>query len=102
MTTLLHVEYPYPGPFGEEMGRALRGLAESIANEPGLIQKIWTENHETQEAGGVCVFETRELAENYLAKYTARLKMAGIVGVHGEFYEVNEKLTAITSPARVS
>lgn len=53
MPYLLQVDFPYQGPWGDEMTSALRGLAESIANEPGLIWKFWTENKEAGTAGGV-------------------------------------------------
>ena len=53
MSVLLQVDFPFAGPWGEAMTEALRGLAESIANEPGLIWKIWTENPATAEAGWI-------------------------------------------------
>ena len=56
MTTLLQIDFPYPGPWGDEMTAAMRGLAQSIAQEPGLLWKIWTENAERQEAGGIYLF----------------------------------------------
>lgn len=43
-------------PFGEEMSGAFKGLAEDIATEDGLLWKIWTENAETREAGGIYLF----------------------------------------------
>ena len=52
MPYLLQVDFQYQGPWGDGMTAALRGLAESIANEPGLIWKIWTENQAAGEAGG--------------------------------------------------
>lgn len=53
MPYLLQVDFQYQGPWGDGMTAALRGLAESIANEPGLIWKIWTENQAAGEAGGI-------------------------------------------------
>ncbi|CAG0976175.1 partial Putative monooxygenase YdhR, partial [Rhodocyclaceae bacterium] len=44
MSTLLYVDFPYPGPWGSEMSEAMQELAQSISKEPGLIWKIWTEN----------------------------------------------------------
>ncbi len=35
MPKLLQVDFPFTGPFGEEMTKALQGLAESITQEPG-------------------------------------------------------------------
>ena len=34
----------------------LAELAESIADEPGLIWKIWTENAQESTAGGIYLF----------------------------------------------
>ena len=95
MSVLLQVDFPFAGPWGEAMTEALRGLAESIANEPGLIWKIWTENQQTQEAGGIYLFADRESAEAYLAMHTARLKSFGITPVNGKIFAVNEALSAI-------
>nr|WP_019863881.1 YdhR family protein [Mesorhizobium loti] len=53
MTTLLVFEFEFPGPWGEEMARALYGLALDIAQEPGLIWKVWTEAPDRGVAGGV-------------------------------------------------
>ena len=51
MPVLLQVDFPFSGPWGDAMTDALQGLAESIAQEPGLIWKIWTENPASGEAG---------------------------------------------------
>lgn len=53
MPYLLQVDFPYPGPWAETMTAAMRELAQSIADEPGLLWKLWTENETTGEAGGV-------------------------------------------------
>ena len=95
MSILLQVDFPFAGPWGNEMTAALRGLAESIAAEPGLIWKIWTENPATGEAGGIYLFADRASAEAYLAMHTARLKSFGIVQVNGKLFEVNGELSAI-------
>ncbi|MCD9452081.1 YdhR family protein, partial [Yersinia pestis] len=44
MSYILQVDFPYTGPWGNEMTKAMEGLARSIAEEPGLIWKIWTVN----------------------------------------------------------
>lgn len=56
MDYLLQVDFPYNGPWGAEMTAAMRDLAESIANEPGLKWKIWTENKKLSTAGGIYLF----------------------------------------------
>jgi hypothetical protein len=60
------------------MAAALDGLARSIAEEPGLIWKISTENHTTEEAGGVYLFSDEQSAKDYITKHSARLKEFGI------------------------
>lgn len=40
---------------------AMKELADSISQEPGFIWKIWTENQDTQEAGGIYLFQARAL-----------------------------------------
>lgn len=95
MPYLLQVDFPYQGPWGDEMTSALRGLAESIANEPGLIWKFWTENKEAGTAGGVHLFKDLPSAESYLAMHTKRLMGFGVPVVHGKVFMVNEALSLI-------
>ena len=95
MAYLLQVDFPYQGPWGDGMTAALRGLAESIANEPGLIWKIWTENQAAGEAGGIYLFKDVPSAEAYLAMHTARLMSFGVQRVNGKIFEVNDALSLI-------
>jgi hypothetical protein len=95
MAYLLQVDFPYQGPWGDEMTAALRGLAESIANEPGLIWKIWTENQAAGEAGGIYLFKDAPSAEAYLVMHTARLTNFGVPRVNGKIFEVNDVLSLI-------
>ncbi|OCA81422.1 monooxygenase [Bacillus wudalianchiensis] len=74
---------------------AFTDLAKSINDEKGFIWKIWTENQETKEAGGIYLFETKADAENYLSKHTKRLNGFGIAEVHGQIFEVNDELSRI-------
>ncbi|MDD3354714.1 monooxygenase [Zoogloea sp.] len=95
MPVLLQVDFPFAGPWGDGMTEALRGLAESIAGEPGLIWKIWTENPTTAEAGGIYLFTDRASAEAYLTMHTARLTDFGVPKVNGKIFDVNPTLSAI-------
>lgn len=95
MPYLLQVDFPYQGPWGDEMTAAMDGLAQSIAQEPGLLWKVWTENAEIGEAGGIYLFSNRPDAEAYLAMHTARLKQFGIPVVNGKIFAVNEALSRI-------
>lgn len=96
MPKLLQVDFPFTGPFGEEMTKALQGLAESITQEPGFIWKIWTENENLKEAGGIYLFESEATAQAYLEMHSARLKELGVPEVRGRIYDVNADLSKIT------
>lgn len=95
MQTILQIDFPFHGPFGEEMQQAMQPLAESINQEPGLLWKIWTENPDTQEAGGVYLFSDAVSAESYLKKHQARLTDSGVTGIRAKFFSVNSPLTLI-------
>lgn len=90
MAYLLQVDFPYTGPWGDEMTGAMKDLAQSIATEPGL-----RENPATSEAGGIYLFEDEKSAEAYLVMHAARLKAFGIPVVNGKIFAVNEALSAI-------
>lgn len=96
MNVLLQIDFPYSGPYGEEMAQAFAGLAESIAQEKGLIWKMWTENRETGQAGGIYLFEDTASAQAYLAMHTARLESFGVEGIRSRVFAVNEPLSRIT------
>lgn len=53
MPILLSVDFSCESPLGEAIASHLAKLAESIAEEPGLIWKIWTENAHESTVGGV-------------------------------------------------
>jgi hypothetical protein len=95
MAVLLQVDFSYQGPWGPAMNTAMAGLAQSIAGEPGLLWKIWTENAERQEAGGIYLFADRPNAEAYLTMHTARLQSFGIAPVNAKLFDVNADLSAI-------
>lgn len=96
MKTLVQIDFPFAGPFGDEMARALQDLAQSIAEEPGLLWKIWTENAAKGEAGGVYLFIDEASAQAYVAKHSQRLEGFGIRGINAKVFAVNEALTGIT------
>lgn len=100
MPKLVQVDFPYQGSFGSEMAKELKGLAESITEEPGFLWKIWTENQQAAEAGGIYMFENEATATAYIAMHTARLKEFGVPEVRARIFDVNEELSKITkSPA---
>lgn len=92
---LLQIDFKMEGPWGEEMTKGFEDLAKDIATEKGLIWKIWTENQEQKEAGGIYLFENEEELDRYLAKHTARLNSFGIVDITAKKFDVNIPLTKI-------
>lgn len=96
MKCLLQIDFPYSGPFGSEFFDAMKELAENIAIENGLIYKLWTENEETQEAGGIYVFDNLGDANRYLEKHTQRLTSFGFKDIKSKVFIINEALSAIT------
>ncbi|MDD2641276.1 MAG: monooxygenase, partial [Arcobacteraceae bacterium] len=74
MKYLLQVDFPHDGIFGEEMAQAFAALAQDIKKEEGLIWKIWTENEDDKEAGGIYLFDNEDDAKRYLEKHTQRLE----------------------------
>lgn len=96
MAKLVQFDFPYSGPFGEEMASALRELAESIAKEPGFIWKIWTENSTTKEGGGIYLFRDEASARSYINKHTHRLQQFGVKEIRAKLFDVNHDLTTLT------
>lgn len=92
---LLQVDFDYHGPMGEEMSIALKGLAESINNEAGLIWKIWTQSEQKKLGGGIYLFEDETSAEKYLKMHEQRLKAMGVKSVRGIIFDINQPLTRI-------
>ena len=95
MSILLQIDFVFHGPWGEAMTQAMRELAESIAEEPGLLWKIWTENPDTHEAGGIYLFTDHSSAEAYLTKHRQRLQGFGIQSVNAKLFAVNTELSQI-------
>ncbi|WP_397474728.1 monooxygenase [Pusillimonas sp.] len=92
---ILQVDFPSPGPFGAEMSKAMQGLAESIANEPGLVWKLWTENAETGEAGGIYCFENLETLNAYKDMHSARLADMGVTDLRIKVFDANIPLSKV-------
>jgi len=96
MAYVLQVDFNMNGPFGDEMAAAFSDLAKSINEEEGFIWKIWTESPETNEAGGIYIFETKETAETYMDIHAKRLAGFGITDVNAKIFAINSKLTEMT------
>jgi Putative mono-oxygenase ydhR len=97
MTVLLQVDFPLEGPFGNEMAEAFSDLAKSINEEPGFLWKIWTENQETKEAGGIYAFATIKDAETYAEMHKKRMANLGVSNPRFKIFDINEGLTRLTN-----
>ena len=94
--TALLFRFPFPGPWGKELTEASYELASDIANEYGLVWKIWLEDRETRHAGGIYLFEDAAAAERYREKHERRLSAMGLTGVAVSTFSVNTELSALT------
>ena len=92
--TVLIFDFPNSA-FGPDRTEALRLLAADIADQPGLLWKIWTEEPGAARAGGVYLFATRAAAEAYHAMHAARLAARGVTGIEATYRGVNETLSLI-------
>ena len=97
MAYVLQVDFKHEGPFGDEMANAFSDLAKSINEEPGFLWKIWTENVETREAGGIYIFETKEDAKKYEDMHRERMGSLGVTNPNFKIFDINERLTQITN-----
>lgn len=97
MNYILQVDFPYTGPFGEAMTQAFGDLAHDIANEPGLIWKIWIENDQNNTSGGIYLFDNEADAHRYLEKHTKRLESFGIKNIRAAVFQTNDPLSRMTN-----
>lgn len=72
-----------------------RGLAESINNEEGFISKLWIENSDTEESGGIYLFEDQASAERYVGMHSLRVASMGATDISVKYFLVNEPLSRI-------
>lgn len=96
MNYLLQVDFPHDRIFGEKFSKAFVDLANDISKEEGLLWKIWTENENTKEAGGIYLFSNEADAKRYLEKHTKRLESFGYKNIRAKIFEVNKALSEIT------
>jgi hypothetical protein len=96
MLTALLFRFPFPGPWGKELTEAARELARDIANEDGLVWKIWLENREIGQVGGIYLFEDAAAAGRYRVKHEHRLAAMGLTGVMADAFSVNAELSVLT------
>lgn len=94
--TLLHIDFEFAGPWGDELALACDELARDIAAEPALRWKLWTEDRTAGRAGGAYLFDDADAAERYLVKHRARLAAFGVTRIDVQRRSVNPALSAMT------
>ena len=94
--TLLQIDFPSHGPWGEDLTKMASDLAHHLNKTPGMIWKIWTENSRTGDCGGVYLFADETFANDFLNEHLARLHSMGIKDVRAKVLDVNESLSHIT------
>ncbi len=89
-------DFPLQGPSGISAGAALADLARSIVDEPEFRWKIWTENPDAGEAGGICLFDDEAVARAYIDEHTTRLADFGIRDIRAKVFQVRDGRSTIT------
>jgi hypothetical protein len=72
--------------------------APPIAEQPGLLWKIWLKNEKRNEAAGIYLFESEKAAQAYVdGPLVAALKKSPVVSnISLKLFDVSEKHSAIT------
>jgi hypothetical protein len=96
MPIIVQFEFAFDGPFGNDLLAAAEGLAKSIANEPGLLWKIWIEDPTRRKSGGVYLFKDRPSADAYITMHSARLSQFGVSNPRVGVFDVNVPLSNLT------
>lgn len=96
MSVIVQFDFPYSGPWGDAGVPVLGEVASSIAAEPGLIWKAWTENEAEGLAGGIYCFEDEKSALAYRDLHCARLPSFGVTEYRVKVFQVNKGLSKIT------
>ena len=73
----------------------MKKLAHSINEESAVLWKIWTENPENSEAGGIYAFDSKNNAQQYLEMHSNRLKNMGVSTINSKIFKINETLSKI-------
>ena len=94
--TLLQIDFPSHGPWGEDLAKAASSLANHLNKTPGMEWKIWTENSRTGDCGGVYLFNDETSANDFLNEHLQRLDSMGIKDVRAKVLDVNESLSHMT------
>ena len=94
MAVVLQIDFRFPVHLmGEALTEGARALAETINIEPGFISKIWTENADTGEAGGIYIFTDQASAKQYADMHSIRVAAMGASEIRAKIFNINTELT---------
>ena len=93
---LLQINFGFPvEAMGDALTQGAQELAKSINNEEGFVSKVWIENKETKESGGIYIFETMETAKAYATMHAERVKKMGATNITVKYFNINTPLSTI-------
>lgn len=90
----LHLKYD--GAVTPEFNAAMQELAASIAQESGVVWKIWTHEAGTNHFGSTYLFSDQQALESYRDMHLKRLNDIGIRDITEHVFEIMEELSHIT------
>jgi len=94
---IVQFDFPFFGPWGDELAEKAKPLAEYLADAYGLIWKIWTENPQTNRAGGIYLFADKPSAKHFAENHQIVLYKMGITeDIVCHIFEINQKLSQLT------
>lgn len=85
----------FNGPMNEETAAGMKQLAESIAQEPGVVWKIWTHESGTAHFGSTYLFTDIAALEAYKAMHMDRLQAFGASDITDHVFDIMEELSTI-------
>lgn len=93
----LQVNVDYDIPI-EEFKAAMLMAAEPVAQQPGLIWKVWTYDDANKHAGGWYLFESLEAAQAYLDSpvVAAQKSHPAMSNFSTKLFDIGEEASAIT------
>jgi len=94
---ILQVNMNYSIP-SADLEAAWLGVAQPIADTPGLVWKVWLMNEQEKEAGGIYLFESPEAAHAYASgPIVAALKASPAVSnISAKMFSVLGDHSAVT------
>ncbi len=86
-----------PGPIDDNAAEGMRQLAESIADEPGVIWKIWTHESGSDRFGSTYLFKDIASLKVYKEMHMKRLEAFGVTDITDHVFDIMEDLSFINN-----